>query len=154
MGMIEDRLEELGLTLPVLRSPAGSYLPLVQVDNMIYTSCTSCFDPNKGALLYVGRIGSDVTVEQGVEAAEMTILNLLTILKAELNTLDRIQQFVKVFGFINSAPDFYRQGEVMNGASNLLIKIFGEKGKHTRSSIGTSNLAFNAPLVIDVTLRV
>jgi enamine deaminase RidA (YjgF/YER057c/UK114 family) len=108
-----------------------------------------CRDSN-GKLIYEGKIGSDLTIEQGQEAARQTILNCIAVMKGYLGDLDRVVSIVKLLGFVNSAPGFADHPHVINGASNLLVDIFGEAGKHARSAIGTSELPFHTPVEIEV----
>jgi enamine deaminase RidA (YjgF/YER057c/UK114 family) len=107
-----------------------------------------------GSLLFIGRIGKELNVEQGYAAARQTMLDLLSVAKAELGTLDRVERIVKVNGYVNSTPDFNRQPEVINGASDLLEQVFGEPGKHARTSIGVNVLPGNIPVEIEMVLQV
>jgi enamine deaminase RidA (YjgF/YER057c/UK114 family) len=104
--------------------------------------------------MYLGRLGADVTIEQGYEAAKVTVLNLLAIIKSEIGDLDRITRIVKLFALVSSAHDFYEQPRVINGASDFLIEIFGEAGKHARAAAGTSVLPFNNPIEIEMIVEV
>lgn len=151
MTQIEQRIIELGLELPLAPSPMANYVTCLQVNEFIYTSGSSCFVDGKP--LFTGRLGSDLTIEQGYEASRITVLNLLSVIKAEIGDLDRIERFVKVLGLVSSANDFYDQARVINGASDLLVEIFGEKGKHTRSALGTSVLPFNIPVEIELIVK-
>lgn len=149
MAQIEKRLEELGLILPPSPEPRFTYIPCNQTGNLIYLSGQDCRDSN-GKLIYEGKLGSDLTIEQGQEAARQTILNCLAVMKGYLGDLDRVVRIVKLLGFVNSAPGFADQPYVMNGASNLLVDVFGENGKHARSAIGTSELPFRTPVEIEI----
>lgn len=152
MSKIEKRLEELGVQLPEAPSARGNYKPSMQIGDFVYTSGASCVID--GEIVYHGRLGTDLTIEEGYDAAKITALNLLSMLKAELGDLDRITQIVKLLGFVSSAPDFYDQPKVINGASDFLVEVFGEKGKHTRSALGTSVLPFNIPVEIEMIVKV
>jgi enamine deaminase RidA (YjgF/YER057c/UK114 family) len=152
MSVIENRLRELGLILPPAPTPMANYVTCLQVSNLIYTSGSSCFVD--GRPFYTGRLGVDLTTEQGYEAAKITVLNLLSTIKAEIGELDRIERFIKVLGLVSSGQDFYEQAQVINGASDLLVDIFGEKGKHTRSALGTSVLPFNLPVEIEMIVQI
>jgi enamine deaminase RidA (YjgF/YER057c/UK114 family) len=149
MAQIEKRLEELGLVLPPSPQPRFTYIPCNRTGNLIYLSGQDCRDSN-GKLIYEGKLGSDLTIEQGQEAARQTILNCLAVMKGYLGDLDRVVRIVKLLGFVNSAPGFADQPYVMNGASNLLVDVFGENGKHARSAIGTSELPFHTPVEIEI----
>ena len=148
----EDRLEQLGLVLPKPPVPVGAYLLAQQVGDLMYLSGTTCYADGK--LLYTGRVGMELSVEQGYIAAQQAMLNLLSVVKAELGDLDRVEQVVKVNGYVNSAPDFDRQPAVINGASELLVKVFGPRGKHARTSIGVSDLPGHIPVEIEMVVQV
>ncbi|MFF2483309.1 RidA family protein [Paenibacillus sp. NPDC058071] len=148
MSQIEKRLAELGITLPETTAPKFSYIPVNQTGNLIYTSGFDC--RINGILMYEGKVGSDLTIEQGQEAARQVVINLLAAMKAYLGDLDRVVKIVKILGFVNSAPGFGDQPYVMNGASDLLISVFGENGRHARSAIGTSDLPFHTPVEIEL----
>lgn len=150
--IIEKRLMELGITLPPVPKPMGSYATWVQAGDMVYLSGTGSADIHKFEC--VGKVGCELTLEQGYEAARGAVLNLFSTLKSAIGDLDKVEQIVKVLGFVNSAPDFHRQPEVMNGASDLLVAIFGEKGRHARSAIGTDNLPFNIPVEVEMIVKV
>ena len=151
MSTIEQRLRELGLELPEPPARMANYISCVQTGQLLYTSGAGCYV--NGSPLFTGRLGSDVTIEQGYAAARITVLNLLSIVKAEIGDLDRISRFIKLLCFVSSAPDFYQQPQVMNGASDLLVDIFGENGRHTRSAVGTSVLPFNNPIEIEAIIE-
>lgn len=149
---VEIKLDELGLILPDPPQPIANYVNALQVGNLLFLSGTTCY--RDGKLLYKGRLGSELTVEQGYAAAEQTVLNLLSIVKAELGDLDRVQQVVKLNGYVNSAPGFDRQPEVINGASDLLVKLYGQRGKHARTSLGTCALPADIPVEIELIVQV
>jgi enamine deaminase RidA (YjgF/YER057c/UK114 family) len=148
----EARLVELCIRLPSPPKPIGSYLPAVQVGDLLFLSGTTCY--TEGGLLHRGRVGSDLTLEQGQAAARQTALNLLAILRASLSDLGRVAQVVKLNGYVNSAPDFDQQPAVINGASDLLVEIFGERGRHARASIGVSDLPGHIPVEIELIVQV
>lgn len=153
MAQIEKRLEELGIILPPSPEPKFTYVPCTRTGNLIYLSGQDCRDSN-GKLIYEGKLGSDLTIEQGQEAARQTMLNCIAVMKGYLGDLDRVVRIVKLLGFINSAPGFADQPFVMNGASNLLVDVFGENGKHARSAIGTSDLPFHTPIEIEAIVEI
>ena len=149
---VEKKLASLGLALPDVPRPVANYQPAVMDRNLLYTSGASCIVDGKPQFL--GRVGADLTIEQGYEAARITALNLLSIIKSKIGDLDRIEQVIKVLGFVNSAPDFYRQPEVINGASDLLVELLGDRGKHARSALGTNSLPGNIPVEIELIVRI
>lgn len=145
---IEQRLKELGVQLPEAPKPAAVYVPLKRFsNNLVYVSGQDC--RVNGKLLFEGKVGSDLTIEQGKQAARQAMINTLAVLKAEIENLDRVKQFVKLLGFVNSADGFIEQPYVINGASEFLEEVFGEKGKHARSALSASELPFNTPVEIE-----
>lgn len=148
----EQRLQELGIELPPPPKPVGSYVPAVQVGDLLFMSGNGPL--RAGKPLMQGRVGEHLTVEQGSEAARETMLNLLSTLRDTLGSLDRVERIVKILGFVNSASDFTQQPAVINGASELLLQIFGERGRHARSAIGTSVLPFGIPVEIEMIVQV
>ena len=152
MSKIEQRLNELGIVLPPTSEPKFSYVPVNQTGNLLYTSGFDC--RVNGKLIYEGKLGSDLTIEQGQEAARQVVINLLAAMKGYLGDLDRIVKIVKMLAFVNSAPGFCEQPYVVNGASDLLIQIFGENGRHARSAIGTSDLPFHTPVEIELVVEI
>jgi enamine deaminase RidA (YjgF/YER057c/UK114 family) len=151
--VIESKLKELGLSLPDPPKPVGSYLLAQRTGNLIFLSGTTCYLED-GHLLFKGRLGNELNVEQGYQAAQQTMLNPLSVVKAEIGDLDRVQRIIKVNGYINSAPDFDQQPAVINGASDLLEKLYGVYGKHARTSIGVSNLPGHIPVEIEMVVQV
>jgi enamine deaminase RidA (YjgF/YER057c/UK114 family) len=143
----EERLSELGLTLPPPRAAAGNYVSCVRTGNLIFTA-------GQGTDEYRGRLGEDVTIEEGYAAAKQCMLNLLTVVKQELGELRKVKRIVKILGFVNSTSDFTEQPKVMNGASDLLVQVFGEKGKHGRSSIGMAQLPHNNAVEVEMILEI
>lgn len=152
MSKVEEVLKELGIELPEVPKPAAVYLPAKTVGNLVYTSGHDC--RVNGTLLYEGKVGSDLTVEQGQEAARQTMINCLATLKKEIGDLDRVKQVVKLLGFVNSAPGFVEQPYVINGASELLEEVFGEKGRHARSAISSNELPFNTSVEIEMIVEI
>lgn len=133
MGKIEERLIELGITLPPAPKPMGNYIPVNRYGNLVYTS-------GQGSRNIKGQVGAEISIEEGYQAARDAALGCLAALQAELGTLDRVKKIFKVLGFINSAQGFGQQPAVLNGCSDLLVQIFGEDGRHARSAIGTMAL--------------
>jgi enamine deaminase RidA (YjgF/YER057c/UK114 family) len=143
----EERIKELGLTLPAPRPAAGNYVSCVRTGNLIFTS-------GQGTNEYRGRLGEDVSVEVGYDAAKQCMLNLLTVVKQEVGELSKVKRIVKVLGFVNSSPDFTDQPKVMNGASDLLVQVFGERGKHGRSAVGMAQLPLNNAVEVEMVVEV
>jgi enamine deaminase RidA (YjgF/YER057c/UK114 family) len=149
---VELKLTELGLKLPNPPQPVGAYLTAQRAGDLLFLSGTTCYVD--GGLLFTGRLGRELSVEQGYAAARQTMLNLLSVVKAELGDLDRVERVIKVNGYVNSAPDLDRQPAVINGASELLEHIFGQRGKHARTSIGVSDLPGHIPVEIEMVVQV
>ncbi|MZQ85521.1 RidA family protein [Paenibacillus sp. 5J-6] len=152
MSIITGRLKELGVELPIPAAPVAMYVPAVTVNNLVYTSGNDC--RINGKLIFEGKLGKDLTIEQGQQAARQTMINLLGVLQAHLGDLDRVDKIVKLLAFVNSADGFMDQPYVINGASELLESVFGENGKHARSAIGTSDLPFNTPVEIEMIVQI
>ncbi len=149
---VEAKLTEMGITLPKAPQPVATYVPALQVGDLLFLSGTTCYLDGKP--LFIGRLGRELSLQQGYAAARQTMLNLLSVVKAWLGDLDRVKRIVKVNGYVNSTPDFDRQPEVINGASDLLEQVFGEQGKHARTSIGVNILPGNVPVEIEMVLQV
>jgi enamine deaminase RidA (YjgF/YER057c/UK114 family) len=149
----EDKLHKLGLRLLPEPTPVGAYLLAQKTGNLLFLSGTTCYLEN-GSLLFTGRLGKELSIEQGYQAAQQTMLNLLSVVKSELGDLDRVDRIIKVNGYVNSAPDFDQQPSVINGASELLEKIFGPRGRHARTSIGVSDLPGHIPVEIEMVVQV
>jgi enamine deaminase RidA (YjgF/YER057c/UK114 family) len=148
----EAKLKELGITLPNPPKPVAAYLPAVKVGDLLFLSGTTCYEDGK--LLYIGRVGTDLSLEQGYIAARQAALNLLSVIKATLGDLNQVKRVVKLNGYVNSSQDFDRQPEVINGASELLEELFGQAGKHARTAIGVSNLPAHIPVEIELIIQV
>jgi enamine deaminase RidA (YjgF/YER057c/UK114 family) len=144
------RLHELGIELPAPFPPAGNYLACVIDGGLVYVSGHG---PVAGEVMVRGKVGRDLTLKEGQHAARLTGLSILATLNAELGDLDRIEQIVKVFGMVNCAPGFNQTPAVINGCSDLLVEIFGEAGRHTRSAVGMAELPFDIAVEIELTAR-
>ena len=148
----EARLRELKLELPPVSKPIASYVPAVRTGNLVFLAGAG---PMKdGKPMITGKVGADLTEEQARNAARETILVSLAALRAEIGSLDRVKRIVKLTGWVNSAPGFTRQPWVINGASDILVQIFGEAGKHARSSVGANELPLNIPVEIELIVEV
>jgi enamine deaminase RidA (YjgF/YER057c/UK114 family) len=144
----EARLRELGYELPAVPEPAGAYVPATRAGTLIFTAGQLPFEGSE--LHKIGKVGDAVTPQEASEAARLCTLNALAAAAAEAGGLNRIGRVVKVTGFIASAPDFNRQPEVVNGASELIGKVFGEAGPHARSAVGVAELPLNAPVEVEL----
>jgi enamine deaminase RidA (YjgF/YER057c/UK114 family) len=145
------RLAELGIDLPPLLAPAGSYVPCVVVDGLVHVGGHG---PVSGAEVVRGKVGADLDLAQGRRAARMTGLSILATLQGELGDLDRIERIVKVFGMVNAAPGFDQMPAVIDGCSDLLLEVFGEAGRHTRSAVGMAELPFGIAVEIELVAKV
>ncbi|MEK4426319.1 RidA family protein [Solibacillus sp. FSL K6-1523] len=143
----EDRLQELGIELGQPRSAVGNYVSCVRTGNLLFTS-------GQGVDQFHGKLGLDLSVEEGYEACRHSMINLITVLKNELGDLSKVKRVVKIFGMVNSAPDFTQQPKIMNGASDLLVDVFGEKGKHARSAVGMAQLPNNTAVEIEMIVEI
>ena len=148
----EVRLKELGLELPEVPKPVAEYVPAKRVGDLVYVSGQGPI--RDGKPIYVGRVGAEVSPEDAYKAAQLCALNCLAAVKSLVGSLDAVEEIVQVRGFVNSAPDFHDQPKVINGASELLVKVFGECGRHARAALGTSNLPGDIPVEIEMVVRV
>lgn len=151
MGAIADRLAELGLELPGVAAPAGAYVPAVVTGNLVFTAGQLPFAG--GALPATGKVGAEVTPEAAADYARTAALNALAAVGNAIGSLDRVTRVVKTVVFVASAPDFSGQPAVANGASGLLVDVFGEPGKHARSAVGVAVLPFDAPVEVELILE-
>jgi enamine deaminase RidA (YjgF/YER057c/UK114 family) len=148
----ESRLAELQIELPPPPLPMATYVPAVRAGNLLFLS--GVLPIRDGQLAFSGKLGRDLTVEQGMEAARLALLNALAIAKQEVGSLDRITRVVKVVGHVASAEGFVQQPQVINGASDLLVAIFGEAGRHARVAVGAAELPRGASVEIEVILSI
>ena len=152
MSQIEEKLHQLGYTLPSPPSPGGNYVRTVRTGNLIFLAGTAPRRPDGTRVQ--GKLGQDLSTEEGYEAARLCALNLLTNLKGEIGDLDRMTHIVKMLGMVNSTPDLRDQPQVINGASDLLVKLFGESGNHARSAIGVPALPGGIAVEIEMVVEV
>lgn len=151
----EQKLEALGLSLPPIPQPLANYVPLVRTGNLLFVSGHGPGVVEDGTLSFIqGKLGKDLNVEQGYDAARQVMLNILQSLKQELGDLDKVQRVVKLLGFVNCTPDFPDQPKVINGASDLLVELFGERGRHARSAVGMQQLPFGIAVEIEMVVEV
>lgn len=149
---VYENLRKMGLQVPPAPPLGGLYVPVKQTGNLIYTSGAGPVVNGKPAI--TGKLGTELSVEQGQEAARLCILNILRSLEDHLGDLNKVKTIVKLLGFVQSAPGFNNQPMVMNGASQLLFEIFGERGRHARSAIGTNELPGNIAVEIELIIEV
>ncbi|HYH41529.1 MAG TPA: RidA family protein [Burkholderiales bacterium] len=145
---IDKRLAELGITLPPPGAPGGNYVPFVVVGELAFMAGQVAREAGK--MKYVGKVGRDVSVEEGAAAARLCAVNLLAQLKAACGgDLDRVERCVRLGGFVNSPPDFFEHPKVVNGASDLMVEVFGERGQHARTAVGVSALPMDSAVEVE-----
>ena len=147
-GSVEKKLASLGISLPAPATPIANYVPFVRSGNMLVVSGQLCFGAD-GNLVARGQLGGGVSMDDGQKAARACAVNLLAQLKAARGDLDKVTRVVRLGGFINSAPGFTDGPKVMNGASDLMVEVFGEKGRHARSTVGVAALPANAAVEVE-----
>lgn len=143
----EDRLKEIGIELPGTPKPLGSYVPCVQTGNLLFLS--GMLPIRDGKLINTGRAVEDVSVPEAQECARQAVINALSVMKSHLGNLDRVKGCVKLTGYIASATNFTEQPKVLNAASELLVEVFGDRGRHARVAVGVYVLPLNSPLEVD-----
>lgn len=144
----EERCKELGIELPELSDPVANYVHAVRVGNLLFLAGKG---PSLADGTYItGKVGKDLTIEEGYAAARRTAIMHLAVLKQELGDLNKVNQLIKVLGMVNAPDDFTEHSKVMNGYSDLMMEVFGEKGKHARSSVGMCSLPFNIALEVEL----
>ena len=151
MDRILARIESLGYQLPEVPVPVAAYVNCVRSGNLLFLSGGLPIDGDKKV---IGKVPGDVSIEEAQEGARIIILNRLAVVKQEIGSLDKVKQIVALNGFVNSAPDFYGHPQVINGASELLIEIFGDKGKHSRTALGAAALPLNVAVEINLIVEV
>ncbi len=147
-GTIENKLASLGITLPSPASPVANYVPCVRTGNLLVVSGQLCFGPD-GKLVARGQLGGSVSLGEGQKAARACAVNLLAQVKAAIGDLDKVVHVVRLGGFINSAPGYADGPKVMNGASDLMVEVFGDNGRHARSTVGVSALPADAAVEVE-----
>ncbi len=148
----EEKLKSLGIELPAAPKPLGAYVPFVKTGRLLYLS--GMLPLKDGKLTKTGRVGETVTLEEAAEAAKITAINALAVLKSAAGNLDKVKRCVRVEGFVSSADDFTDQPKVLNGASNFMFEVLGEAGLHTRTAIGVNILPLNSPVEISFIFEV
>jgi enamine deaminase RidA (YjgF/YER057c/UK114 family) len=147
-GTVEKKLADLGIALGTPAAPVANYVGFVRTGNLLIVSGQLCFGPD-GNLAAVGKLGGAVSIEDGQKAARACAINLLAQLKVALGDLDKVQRVVRLGGFINATPDFLETPKVMNGASDLMVTAFGDKGRHARTTIGVAVLPMDAAVEVE-----
>ncbi|MDE1843334.1 MAG: RidA family protein [Thaumarchaeota archaeon] len=150
--MIEQKLKSLGIVLSTPPKPAGSYIPVVKTGNLVFVS--GQIPVKDGQVEYKGQVPTTISIEDAQKAAKLCMINVLSQLNSELGTLDNISKIVRVSGFVNSSPEFYEHPKIINAASDLLVEIFGEKGRHTRVALGVASLPLNSAVEIDLVAEI
>lgn len=148
----EQRLAELGLTLPTPPKPVATYVPFVQVGNLLFLS--GVVPSRDGQIVYKGKLGRDVSKEEGYEASKLTLLNALANIRLAVDSLDRVKRVVKMTGYVASYEGFTEQPAVINGASDLLVEIFGDAGRHARVAVGVAELPLGVPVELELIVEV
>ncbi len=149
----ESRLKELGIELPAIATPVANYVPAKRVGSLLFVAGHGPARDKDGNRP-IGKVGRELTAEQGYEAARLCGLNLLATMRSELGSLDRVRQVVKMLGMVNCAPGFDQTPPVINGCSDLFVEVFGEPGRHARSAVGMAELPSSIPVEIEVIVEV
>ena len=153
MGQIDDRLAELGIELAAPAAPVANYVGYVVSGNLVFVSGQVTLD--NGEFKFIGKVGSDLSVEEGAEAARLCGINILAQVKDACGgDLDRVKRIVKLGGFVNSDTDFTQHPQVINGCSDLMVDVFGDKGKHARFALGAGSLPLNVAVEIDAVVEI
>lgn len=150
--MIEEKLKSLGVTLPVPPKPAGSYIPVISTGKYLFVS--GQIPMKDGKVIHTGKVPVEKTIDEAIESAKLCAINLLAQIKAEIGNLDKISKIIKVSGFVNCTEDFSEHPKIINGASDFLFEVFGEKGKHSRIAVGVSSLPLNSTTEIDMIVEI
>jgi len=148
--LIEEKIESMGIKLPNPPTPAGSYIPVVKVGNLLYIS--GQIPMEDGKVLFTGKV-SDDNLETAQKSAKICAINILAQIKREVGNLEKVSKIIRLSGFVNSSAEFYQHPKVINAASDLLFEIFGEKGKHSRIAVGVASLPLNSMTEIDAIIQ-
>ncbi len=151
--MFEENIKQLGIEIPDMPTPLANYVPFKLSDNIVYISGQG--PVKNGELAYKGKVGDDITLEDGIKAAELCCINIIAALKKSINgDWNRLDNFLKLGGFVNCNNNFYEQPKIINGASDLLVSIFGEQGRHARFAVGSNALPMNISVEIDAIVKI
>tara|TARA_Y100000996_G_C22021610_1_gene437003 strand:- start:38 stop:496 length:459 start_codon:yes stop_codon:yes gene_type:complete len=151
--MFEENIKKLGIDIPDMPAPLANYLPFKVSDNLVYVAGQG---PMKnGELVYKGKVGKDISVDEGIKAAELCCINIIAALKKSIDgNWNRLDSFLKLGGFVNCDESFYDQPKIINGASDLLVNIFKDQGKHSRFAVGSNTLPMNISVEIDAIIKI
>ena len=150
--MFEEKLKQMGVTIPEVVKPLAAYIPATQIGNLVMTS--GQVPISNGTVMYSGKIGKDLTLEEGMKAAKLCALNCLSAIRSVIGSLNKIKRVVKLTVFVSSADGFTAQPKVANGASEFIGEVFGDAGKHVRSAVGVSELPLNSAVEIEMVVEV
>tara|TARA_B100000212_G_C27333997_1_gene516013 strand:- start:794 stop:1258 length:465 start_codon:yes stop_codon:yes gene_type:complete len=153
MHVFEENIKQLGIEIPDMPNALANYVPYKLSDSIVYVSGQA--PVMNGKLIYKGKVGNDISIEDGIKAAELCCINIISVLKKSINgDWNRLDNFLKLGGFVNCNSDFVDQPQIINGASDLLVKIFGEQGKHSRFAVGSNSLPMNISVEIDAIIKI
>lgn len=153
MYSFEENIMQLGIKIPDMPAPLANYVPYKVSDNVVYVSGQG--PVLNGDLMYKGKVNEDISIEDGIKAAELCCINIIAALKKSINgDWNRLDSFLKLGGFVNCKDDFYDQPKIINGASDLLVKIFGDQGRHARFAVGSNALPMNISVEIDAIIKI
>ena len=151
--MFEENIKQLGIEIPDIPAALANYVPFKVSDSIVYVSGQA--PVKNGELIYKGKVGKDIEIDEGIKAAELCCVNIIAALKKSINgDWNRLETFLKLGGFVNCNNDFYDQPKIINGASDLLVNIFGEQGKHARFAVGSNSLPMNISVEIDAIIKI
>ena len=151
--MFEENIKQLGIIIPDMPAPLANYVPYKVSDNIVYVSGQG--PAVNGELIYKGKVNEDISIEDGIKASELCCINIIAALKKSINgDWNRLDGFLKLGGFVNCKDDFYDQPKIINGASDLLVKIFGDQGRHARFAVGSNALPMNISVEIDAIIKI
>ena len=153
MHVFEENIKQLGIEIPDMPNALANYVPYKLSDSIVYVSGQA--PVRNGELIYKGKVGNDISIEDGIKAAELCCINIISVLKKSINgDWNRLDNFLKLGGFVNCNSDFVDQPQIINGASDLLVKVFGEQGKHSRFAVGSNSLPMNISVEIDAIIKI
>ena len=153
MHVFEENIKKLGIEIPDMPNALANYVPYKLSDSIVYVSGQA--PVMNGKLIYKGKVGNDISIEDGIKAAELCCINIISVLKKSINgDWNKLDNFLKLGGFVNCNSDFVDQPQIINGASDLLVKVFGEQGKHSRFAVGSNSLPMNISVEIDAIIKI
>ena len=153
MHVFEENIKKLGIKIPDMPNALANYVPYKLSDSIVYVSGQA--PVMNGKLIYKGKVGNDISIEDGIKAAELCCINIISVLKKSINgDWNKLDNFLKLGGFVNCNSDFVDQPQIINGASDLLVKVFGEQGKHSRFAVGSNSLPMNISVEIDAIIKI